>query len=208
MAKRKTIVHILLPENSSEASNETDVLEEIQKPYEIKSASIKDEKCNYGYEIKTGKTAGDKIPTRKAQAIIHPDMSKAFDALRVHFAVACDAFKHLFKKLPDDLEKLRIHDVVNEVHVTGFSVNGNDEDEGYVVEGYKYVSLGVIPFDSPKLTKGNYKYYDDLKEKMDVARAEVEEYMNGKHSDDDDDNQPELPFGAGKTSADEFDEFE
>ena len=204
MGKKKTLKTIDLPQ---EEDTTTDVLEEIQKPYEITSASIKEQKCNYGYEIKTGLTAGDKIPTRKGEAVIHEDMQKAFDALRIHFAVAAGGFKHQYDELPD-FDVLKDSSIIEEYHVTGYKVSGVEEDEGYTISGYTYVPLGTIDFDTPKITKGNYKYFDKLKEKMDVARNEVELYMNGKHDEDEDDNQQELPFPEGKTSADEFDEEE
>ena len=179
-----------------------------QKPYEITSASVKEQKCNYGYEIKTGPTAGDKIPTRKGEAIIHEDMQNAFNALKVHLAIADDAFKHVFKELPE-LKILQSHEITQGFTVYGFKVSGNDEDEGYMLVGEKWVTLGIMGVDTPKISSGsNYKYWDDLKESIAIVRGEVEEYMNGKHEIDEEDNQPELPFDAGKTSADEFDDEE
>ncbi len=188
------------------ATDRLQAKEEI-KPYEITHASIKEEECNYGYEIKTGKTAGDKIPTRKGEAIVHNDMINAFDALRVHLAVSDDAFKHIYTELPE-LDELKEHEVVEAFYIAGFKVQGVDEDEGYLLSGHKWVTLGSMGINTPKITKNNYKFFDDLKEQMDLARFEVEEYMNGKHrvDVDEEENQPELPFGG--TSASEFEEEE
>lgn len=189
-----------------------DVLKKaVQKPYEITSASIKEQKCNYGYEIKTGPTAGDKIPTRKGEAIIHDDMTDAFTELKVHLAVADDAFKHLFPELPE-MKKLKAHKVIDDFTVTGFKVTGSEEDEGYVINGEKWVSLGVMSIDTPKIGKGsNYKFFEDLKDAIAKAREEVELYMNGKCTPKEDDeekvdpNQLKLEF---ELSANEFDEEE
>jgi hypothetical protein len=181
-------------------------------PYEITSASIKEQKCNYGYEIKTGPTAGDKIPTRKGEAIIHEDMSSTFHALKVHLAIADDAFKHVFDELPE-LDELRSHEITQEFTVNGFKTTGTEEDEGYFLIGDKYVSIGLMGVDTPKITAStNYKFFDELREDISNAKNEVEMYMNGKSApkdDDEDPNQLKLPFNSGlKTSADEFDDEE
>jgi SpoU rRNA methylase family enzyme len=192
-----------------EADNLKDAVDLLApKPYEITSASIKEQKCNYGYEIKTGPTAGDKIPTRKGEAIIHQDMNDAFAALKVHLAIADDAFRHVFDELPE-LDELTAHEITQEFTVTGFKTTGTEEDEGYFLIGDKYVTLGVMGVDTPKITAGsNYKFFEELSDAISNARKEVELYMNGKNGEED--NQPELPFGSEtiKTSADEFDEVE
>lgn len=178
-----------------------------QKPYQIMSASIKEQKCNYGYEIKTGPTAGDKIPTRKGEAIIHDDMDNAFYELKVFLAIADDAFKHVFTELPE-LDELKTHEITQEFTVTGFKVQGNEEDEGYSLVGEKYVSLGILGVDTPKINhSSNYKFFEELKDAVSNARNEVELYMNGKSApkDDEDPNQLKLPF---EVSSNEFDEEE
>jgi hypothetical protein len=197
-----------------EADSFKDALDALApKPYEITAASIKDMKCNYGYEIKTGPTAGDKIPTRKGEAIVHEDMINAFAKLKVHLAIADDAFKHLFDELPS-IDELKDHEIVNEFIITGFKIQGSEEDEGYTLIGEKYVTLGAISLDTPKITS-RYQYYDELKEDIGVARNEVELYLTiGKCAPRDDDeeedkSQLKFPFDEKpKFSADEFDDVE
>lgn len=192
-----------------EADNIQDALDAL-KPIKITSASIKEQKCNYGYEYQTGPTAGDKIPTRKSHGLIHEDLQTAFDALRVHLAIADDAFKHVFAELPA-LEDLASHEITQGYTFTGFKIQGDEEDEGYFLIGDKWVTLGTMGCAPPKIGEhSNYKYWDDLKEKIATALDEVEQYMNGKHAPDDeeDDKQQEIPFPGGKTSADEFDDEE
>lgn len=151
-----------------------------QKPYEITSASIKEQLCNYGYEIKTGPCAGDKIPTRKGSAEVHQDMNDAFAELNVHLAIIDDAFQYVFDEL-DSLEVLRIHAVAGRFTVTGFKIQGSLENEGFVLIGEKYVGHGNIGLETPKISaSSNYQFYDELKEAIENAREEVEEYMNGK----------------------------
>lgn len=178
----------------------------IPKPYEITSASIKESLCNYGYEIKTGPTAGDKIPTRKGSAIIHEDMNKAFEALNVHLAIIDDAFRYVFKELPA-LGDLQAHDIRGGFTVTGFKINGSEEDEGFVLLGDKWVTYGIMASDTPKISKSSgYKFFNELKEAVENARTEVELYMNGKAApkdDEEDKNQLKLPFSAGEFDAEE-----
>lgn len=70
---------------------------QVESPYSITSAQLKEMKCSYGYEFKEGATAGDKIPTRKGDNIIHDDLRAAFDRLTPHLAILDDAFKLLPK---------------------------------------------------------------------------------------------------------------
>lgn len=152
----------------------------IQKPIEITNASIKELLCNYGYEIKTGPCAGDKIPTRKGSAEVHDDMVDAFSDLNVHLAVIDDAFQYVFDEL-HSLDELKDHDVTGRFTVTGFKISGTQENEGYILMGEKYVSHGNIGLETPKITSGlSYPFFDKLKEGVEKARVEVEAYMNGK----------------------------
>jgi hypothetical protein len=196
-----------------EADSFKDALDALApKPYEITAASIKDMKCNYGYEIKTGPTAGDKIPTRKGEAIVDKDMINAFAKLKVHLAIVADAFKHLFDDLPS-IAELKEHEIVSEFILAGFKIEGNEEDEGYKLFGEKYVTLGMMECNTPKVTS-RYKFYDELKEVITECRNEVELYMNGKHDEESDDeeedkSQLKFPFDEKpKFSADEFDDVE
>jgi hypothetical protein len=169
------------------------------KPYEITSASIKEELCNYGYEIKTGPCAGDKIPTRKGSAIVHNDMINAFAALRVHLAIIDEAFKHVFEQLPTFLN-LDNHEIIHEYAITGFKIQGNEENVGYVIFGEKWVTTGSIGLETPKITaSSSYPFFDELEEAIANARGEVELYMNGKAAPKAE--QAELPFAKEDDNA-------
>jgi hypothetical protein len=165
----------------------------IEKPIVITSAGIKDAQCNYGYEIKTGPCAGDKLPTRKGANIVHDDMHLSFRALNVHLAILDDAFKYSSIEV-NSLDEVRDHEITDLFSVTGFKVHGNDENEGFVLLGEKWVTNGVFGLETPKISSGsNYPFYDELVESVEAARSEVEQYMNGKAQPKDED-QPELPF--------------
>ena len=165
--------------------------EAINKPYLITSASIKEELCNYSYEINTGLCAGDKV-TRKGSAIVHHDMLEAFTQLDCHLANLDDAFTSLAIK-PNSLDEMMGHDLTHNFTVTGFKVQGTDENEGFVLIGDKWVSHGTIGLETPKISKSSaYAYFDELKEAIEKCRYEVEQYMNGKAVPKTE--QGELPF--------------
>lgn len=173
-----------------------------QKTVAITAASIKEELCNYGYEIVLGPCAGDKIPNRKGSAIVHNDMIDAFAKLNVHLAIIDDAFKYSGVQL-ESIDDAAEYEITQLFTVTGFRINGTEENEGYIIIGDKYVTLGVIGVETLKISKSSgYTYFEELKEAIENARHEVELYMNGKASSKAD--QPELPF----PSADDDKEFE
>lgn len=161
--------------------NAGDLDQFIIKPVSITNASIKEEQCNYGYEITTGPCKGDKVPNRKGSALIHTDMSDAFAELDKHLAYIDDAFSFM-KKAPANIDELaKFEEIIGNFKVTGFKVHGTDENEGFILLGDKYVSQGSISLETPKITKqSGYVFFDDLQEKIEACRSEVEEYMNGK----------------------------
>src|ERR1019366_1857379 len=64
-----------------------------EKELEIISGKLVDDKCNYAYELKIGKTAGD-IIERKGNNIAHKDLVNSFKRLHVFLALIDDAFKN------------------------------------------------------------------------------------------------------------------
>lgn len=167
----------------------------LEKPIVITAATIKDDQCNYGYEIKTGPGAGDKIPTRKGSSFVHEDMLNSFLALRIHLAIIDDAFKYSKVKVttPDAMQD---HEITELFTLTGFKISGSEENEGYILIGEKWVTHGSISLETPKMSSSSgYPFFSELKEAVENARTEVEQYMNGKSAPvDDDEKMPELPF--------------
>lgn len=173
MARKKIVI------NEEDIANKMDELVQDVKPYTIVSAVIKEDLCNYGYEIKNGVCSGDKIPTRKGSKVIHNDMRDAFRKLNVHLAFIDDAFKSV---VVESIEDASEYELVSNYSVTGFKVAGNEENEGFIISGEKWVTHGSISLnDMPKITRAtNYRFYDDLKDAIEHAIIEVEAYMNGK----------------------------
>lgn len=157
---------------------------------EIKGATIKDDYCNYSYELTDGATAGDKV-SRKGAAVIHEDMKLAFQVLNPHLAAICEEIE-VYPAL--DLRKIQKYDSlihkegslehkVSHFSVTGFKVLGSGDNEAVSLVGEKRLSTG----DSVGLTTPNIKWEDstylfipELKAAVNNCILEVEEYMNGK----------------------------
>lgn len=162
--------------------SEFDVVEEIKKDFEIKSASIKDHQCSYGYEILTGPTRGDLIPGRKGVHLIHDDLNDSFSELSIFLMHIDDYFKNdedINNQTP--LSKLEEHEDLNRYWVSGFKVTGFDENKSLILIGQKQVTNGLIAIVSPKIKlDGTYLYVEELNERLRIAINEVEAYMNGK----------------------------
>ena len=152
---------------------------EIEKPFQITSATIKDEVCEYGYEVLQGPQQGSKIPKCKGSFNVHEDMIAAFQNLDIHLADSEDAFDYVF---PPEvyLEQLVEHELAGKFSVCGFRISGSDENLSYTLIGHKICKVGYMALESEKLQKNNYRFFEDLKAAINNAVAEVELYMNGK----------------------------
>ncbi len=146
-----------------------------KKPFIILAAKVKEDLCEYSYEINSGPCEGDQVKGRKGANMVHDDLLKSFQALNVHLAILDDAFEGT------DLtfEQMKIEAV--KFNVNGFKVSGSDDNEGFIIYGSKWVRYGSVEIDTPKISKSNaYPYWDDLCEVMESARNEVLAYMNGR----------------------------
>jgi hypothetical protein len=153
-----------------------------ERAYVIKDATIKDDFCNYGYEIKSGIGIGD-THNVKGSGIIDNDLREALGVFNVHLAAIDDAFK--FSKYEiEDIDKEHVHELTGLYSVTGFKMSGTEEAESIILIGSKYVSAGGrIKLETPKIpldSASSYKWYNELKAAADTAREEVALYKEGK----------------------------
>lgn len=160
-------------------SDKLGLADQVEKDVEIKSASLKDALCNYGYELLTGKTKGDVIPTRRGTHIIHEDLENSFDRFKVFAAHLDDAFTG--NDNATELSTLENSPETDNYFVSGFKISGVEENKSVTLGVTKYVTQGVFSYDTPKVKlNGNYLYLTQLQEYLDNAIKEVEFYMNGK----------------------------
>lgn len=178
MAK-KTKMIIAAPEES----------EHFESTVDIRGAKLKDNFCNYNYELIEGLTAGDTI-SRNGSSIIHEDMTAAFAKLNPHLGVICE---ELEAGMIQDIDRIAAFD--DEVHTEGslehrvskfkvslFKLSGSGDNESVVLNGTKMLSTGeFVELKTPSVRwEGEYHFIDDLRVAIDDLKIEVEKYMNGK----------------------------
>lgn len=151
-----------------------------QTNFEVKGAKIADDLCNYNIHVTDG--AGIGKHTVKGEGIVDEDMKIAFSKFNVHLAIIDGVFKH--KKIEiDKVSKFHNHDVTNDYTVTGFKIDGEEDNLSIVLTGSKNVSLGEMPLDTPKVmldNMGGYQFWRELKAAAEDAIREVELYIDGK----------------------------
>ena len=172
----------------------------------IKEASIKDDFCNYTFEITEGVGTGD-THSVKGRGIIMDDMKDAFRNFNVHLAAIDDVFKLSGIEL-ENIDDYHNHELTSRYNVSGFKIKGNSENESIILIGSKYVGTagGRIELQSPKIPLDNlssYQWYNELKEASDMARNEVALYKDGKyHIQDKEETDPaQLTIGHEITEA-------
>ena len=153
------------------------------KPVVFTGATLRDGFCDYAMNIKQGAGVGNH--TVKGEGLFKPDLHNAFQRLNVHLAIIDDIFLHA------GLDIASVNEADNTTHsglydVTGIKLKGTEENLSVILVGDKrIVSTGGerIQLQSPKilLVPGSiYKWYNELKEAIDIVLAEVNEYHNGK----------------------------
>lgn len=153
-------------------------------PIEIKEALIKDDLCNYSYEIIDGIGVGDEHSV-KGTGIVDKDMVTAFSVFNVHMAVIDDVFKHADIQFAD-IDKMHGDELATIFTCTGFKIKGGKEDMSIILIGNKYVSAGGrIELKTPKIALdkfSSYKWAPDLKVAAWKACLEVLRYKDGKYT--------------------------
>jgi len=118
---------------------------------EIRGATIKDDLCNYDYEIVKGRSRGFTHGV-KGKGIVDDDMKNAFAKLNVHLAVVDDIFKHSGVEITD-IDAMHNDELATLYEVSGFKIKGGDENEAIILIGNKYISGGSrMALESPKIT--------------------------------------------------------
>lgn len=167
-----------------------------EREVEILSASLKDDFCNYSYEVKKGIGVGD-THSVKGKGIIDDDLRDAFVKLNVHLAVVDDVFKHAGIEV-DRVNKHRGDELATNYTVTGIKIKGEDENLSVELTGTKFVSSagGQMELSSPRIPLDNsssYKHHKDLKTCVEKVAEEVKLYMNGKYTPVEENPDAQLP---------------
>jgi hypothetical protein len=173
-----------------------------EKELEIISASIKDELCNYGYELLTGRNSGDKIPTRKGAHFIHEDLQEAFKNMDV-FLAHIDGVFNSWANNQTHISELEEKEDLENYHVSSIKITGQEENKAVIIGGTKHTVHGDISFQTPKIKyNGSYLYIEELEVRLTTLISEVEQYMDGKRAPE----YEQLDMGFDEPSDDDFSE--
>lgn len=108
-----------------------EVVDEIP-PLRITAVSLKDDFCDYSYEI-TNLVGIGNIHNVKGKGIIDDDLRNAFNRLNVHLGVIDGKFG-----IVEQVEDLRNDEDVALYNVTGIKMRGTEEDESVILTGTKF----------------------------------------------------------------------
>jgi len=183
-----------------------EVIDEIP-PLRITAVSLKDDFCNYSYEI-THLVGTGNIHNVKGKGIIDDDLRDAFNRLNVHLATIDGKFG-----IVDQVEGLRNNEDVALYNVTGIKMRGSSEDESVIIVGTKHCPnvAGRIDLTTSKIALKDfsaYKPWSELQEDIELIRKEAELYHGGKCTSVEpevkDPKQKEFPFPAEDGKEEEF----
>lgn len=140
----------------------------------IKKAKIKDDlflEVEYTEELEGHSKKDTKLT---CTVPVHDDLKSAFSSLDMHMAIIFDELspKELTKKIGD-------------YKARGFSISGNDDNEGVTITGYKEGKYGTCNINTPtqKYETSEYSGINNLAEVIEECLHEVNEYLfNGKRA--------------------------
>lgn len=180
------------------------------RSFDIKEAVIKDDFCNYSYEVTEGKATGFTHQV-KGKGIIEDDLRNAFAKLNVHLAFIDDVYKHSDVNFPD-IDKMHNDELALLYTVTGFKIKGIEENEAIILIGNKHLSAGGrMELESPKIPiddLSSYKWFKALKSVSNLCREEVALYHEGKYTvveeEDEDETHTQMTIAMGENGTDDF----
>lgn len=178
--KKKNNLRVLVDEIVDEGTKVLNLSNSVR----ITEAHIKDEFCHYSYEILSGIGRGDTHKV-KGTGIIDRSMGIAFSALNPHLACIDDIFKHAGVKVKN-IDSMKGDEYTQLYEVTGFKIKGAAENESVILVGTKHVTEGGGRMElngTPQIPlsgSSSYTWYNELRDAVELARNEVDEYRNGK----------------------------
>lgn len=158
-------------------------VERDKRAYKITSASIKDDFCNYRYEITRGLGLNDGHDV-DGKGLVLDDLKDAFLKFRVHMAWVDGLFRNRGLEVKD-IDAFHDDEFVSHYVITGFKIYGSGDNEAVVLMGNKYCPgfSERMKVTTPRIGMDNlsgYQWYNELKAAADVAREEVALYKEGK----------------------------
>lgn len=120
---------------------------------------------------------------RKCNALVHNDLRNALGAMAKHLALICDTSEAVKIQSEMNVNSIELEqvdaEITSNIKVTGFSLAGDDDQEGIVIIGQKRIGNKVLNLISPfmKWDEDEYEYMTDLRIDVDTVCSEANEYM-------------------------------
>lgn len=174
--------------------------EKKERDFAIIEASIKDDFCEYTFEVTSGTGVGDKHGVKGA-GYVKDSLKDAMAEFGVHMAVLDDVFK--ITKNKSDLSVLKSHELAFNYVVNGIKLRNDTVS----LTGTKHIDYGSnrIKYSTPFISidqSSGYKWYNELSESVGTLMEEVAMYREGNYipvNYDDvepDKNQMEISFST------------
>jgi hypothetical protein len=165
------------------------ISENLSRSVKIRKAKIKDDLFLEGEYTEQLPGHSKKDSKFSCTVPIHDDLKFALIKLHTHLALLCDEVE---LKKTDDIDTVQFTDF----GVRGFSVGGNDENEGVTISGWKEGKYGTVNLNTPftKFESDEYPFLSELGADIQTAIHEVEQYLfEGKRAPE---KQLEMDFGG------------
>lgn len=164
----------------------------------IKKAKIKDDLFLEGEYSEDLPGHSKKDSKFSCTVPVHQDLKDAFAKLPKHLAVLCDELSVSGKI--KDIDQWDDDKLIN-FSVRGFTIGGNDENEGCTISGMKEGKYGIVNLNSPfqKWEGSEYGHISSLAADIQSCVYEVEQYLfEGKRAPE---QQLAMDFGGGDDGA-------
>lgn len=169
---------------------------------QIVKAAVKNDRCEVTFEENFTESNYTNTVTKKCSQIVHADLKKALDRLKIHMVVICEQ-----KEANEVLENFDEYNVENlsGYLVTGFSIGGSDENLGVTLIGQKLLKSGqvlnlIAPFTKYEDEDG-YQFAAELSADIEAACYEVEQYLFAEKWGI---KQAEIDFDSPEMNLEEF----
>lgn len=149
----------------------------------VTSAKLKDLGCHYSYNERLANGYSNNILV-KSDALIHPDLAKAFNNFNGHLAVVCE---EVLPKEVESIEECTGTKVSTTEKLAVFTVqevviDGNFEDGSVILKGEKLLSTNESArLETPKVKwSAKYDFLNELRMAVEILIEEVLAYHSGK----------------------------
>jgi hypothetical protein len=157
----------------------------VKREYKIIEAKVKDDFCDYRYEITEGVGIHDIHGVKGKAGYVRDSLKTAFAAMNIHLAIVDDIFKNAGIEF-DDLESMAGHPLTMLYTVTAFTLKGDEDNLTVSLIGNRYVSMGgrmELKTDDIAIDElSSYKWKNELKTAAMDAANEVAMYKEGNYT--------------------------